>query len=199
MVGMKLDDPGFENELVSIKLLTQADRDVLANTSAVEAMWQWMPVIATGTNFHSYFDYALEMKQTGDYLPFTIWRKSDDAFAGVFAFADISRTHRRLRMASLWIVPEMRGTVIVPAVQLATIERAVASRIRRIEILTPETNERSVRSIERFGGKREGTLRNYFRMANGTWADMAVMSLIGDEAKAAIALLKDRVRQLQQA
>ncbi|MEZ6013336.1 MAG: GNAT family protein [Hyphomonas sp.] len=196
---MKLDDPGFENELVSFKLLTEADRDVLANTSAVEAMWQWMPVIATGTNFHSYFDHALEMKKSGDYIPFTIWRKSDGAFAGVFAFAEISRTHRRLRMASLWVDPEMRGTVIVPAIQLATIERAVGSRIRRIEFLTPEANERSVRSIERFGAKREGTLRSYIRMANGTWADMVLLSLVGDEAVAAIALLKDRVRELQQA
>jgi RimJ/RimL family protein N-acetyltransferase len=71
--------------------------------------------------------------------------------------------------------------------------------MRRIEILTPESNERSIRSIERFGAKREGTLRSYFRMANGTWADMAVLSLVGDEAKAAIALLQDRVRELQQA
>lgn len=196
---MKLDDPGLENELVSLKVLTEADRDVLAGTSAVEAMWQWMPVIATGTNFHSYFDHTLEMKDSGDYIPFTIWRKSDGAFVGVVAYADISRTHRRLRMASLWIVEEMRGTAIVPAVQLATIERAVASRMRRIEILTPESNERSIRSIERFGAKREGTLRSYFRMANGTWADMAVLSLVGDEALASIALLKDRVRDLQQA
>ncbi len=196
---MKLDDPDLENELVSLKVLTEADRDVLAGTSAVEAMWQWMPVIATGTNFHSYFDHTLEMKNSGDYIPFTIWRKSDWAFVGVVAYADISRTHRRLRMASLWITEEMRGTEIVPAAQLAVIERAVASRMRRIEILTPESNERSVRSIERFGAKREGTLRSYIRMANGTWADMAVLSLVGDEAKAAIALLRDRMRELQQA
>lgn len=196
---MKLDDPGFENELVSFKVLTEADRDVLAGTNAVEAMWQWMPVIATGTNFHSYFDHVLEMKRSGDYIPFTIWRKADGAFAGVFAYANISRTHRRLRMASLWIVEEMRGTEIVPAVQLATIERAVASRMKRIEFLTPEANERSVRSIERFGAKREGTLRSYIRMANGTWADMALLSLVGDDALASIALLRDRVKELQQA
>ena len=196
---MKLDDPGLENEFVRLRVLDEGDRDVLGSTTAVEAMWQWMPVIATGTNFHSYFDQTLEMKKNGDYIPFTIWRKSDGAFAGVVAFADISRTHRRLRMASLWIVPEMRGTVIVPAVQLATTERAVASRIRRIEFLTPEANERSVRSIERFGAKREGTLRSYIRMANGSWADMVLLSLVGDEAKVAIALLKDRVRALQQA
>ena len=196
---MKLEDPGLENELVSLKVLTEDDRDILAGTSAVEAMWQWMPDIATGTNFHSYFDHTLELKNSGDYIPFTIWRESDGAFAGVVAYADISRTHRRLRIASLWIVEEMRGTAIVPAVQLATIERAVASRMRRIEILTPESNERSIRSIERFGAKREGTLRSYFRMANGTWVDMAVLSLVGDEAVASIALLRDRVRELQQA
>jgi len=194
---MKLDDPGLENEFVRLKVLTEADREVLAATTAVDAMWQRMPVIATGTNFNSYFDYALEMTQTGDAIPFAIWRKSDDAFAGVAAYVDISRTHRRLRMAYFWIAPEMRGTLIVPAAQLALIERAVGSRMRRLEILTPATNERSVRSIERFGARHEGTLRSYIRIANGAWADMAVLSLVGDEAQAAITLLRDRIRQMQ--
>ena len=194
---MKLDAPGLENEFVRLKVLTESDRELLANTSAVESMWQWMPVIATGTNFNSYFDYALELKQSGDYIPFTIWRKSDDAFAGVVAFADISRTHRRLRLASFWIKDEMRGTVIGPATQLALIERAVASRIRRIEILTPDANKRAIKSIERFGAKREGTLRSFTRIANGSWADMAVLSLVGEEAKAAIVLLRERIRTMQ--
>ena len=194
---MRLDAPGPENEFVRLKVLTESDRALLADTTAVEAMWQWMPVIATGTNFNSYFDYALEMKQTGDYIPFTIWRKSDDALAGVVAYADIARTHRRLRLASLWIMEEMRGTVIGPATQLALIERAVAARMRRIEILTPASNERAIRSIERFGAKREGTLRSYMRVADGSWADLAVLALVGEEANASIALLRDRIRQMQ--
>ena len=194
---MKLDDPGLENEFVRLEVLDERHRTLLEQTNAVESMWQWMPVIASGTNFHAYFDHTLELKMTGYYIPFAIWRKADEAFAGVVAFADISRTHRRLRLSAFWLREDMRGTIIGPATELALIERAQQSRIRRIEILIPASNERGIRAYERFGAQREGVVRSYIRVANGSWADIAVLSLVDEEIPAAQALLRDRIRELQ--
>lgn len=194
---MKLDAPGLENEFVRLEVLEEHHRDLVVESTAVDSMWQWMPVIATGTNIHAYFDNALELKQAGQSVPFIVWRKSDNAFAGVVSFADISRTHRRLRLSAFWLKEDMRGTVIGPATQLALIQRAAECRIRRIEILTPASNDRAIRSIERFGAKREGTVRSYIRVANGSWADIAVLSLVDEEITAAMALLRDRIRELQ--
>lgn len=194
---MKLDDPGLQNDIVRLDVLTESHRQALFDSGAVESMWLWMPVIATGTSFHAYFDHTMELKAGGDYIPFSIWRQSDNAFAGVVAYADISRTHRRLRLSAFWIREDMRGTVLGPAIQLALIERAMESRIRRIEILVAETNDRAINSITRFGARREGSLRNYIRAADGTWTDIAVLALVGDELKAAVSLLKDRIREMQ--
>ena len=61
----------------------------------------------------------------------------------------------------------------------------------------PERNERAIRSFTKIGAQREGLIRNYMRTAGGSWANMVVLSLVGEEIKAAISVLRDRVRALQ--
>ena len=132
-------------------------------------------------------------------VPFKIYRKSDNAFAGTVGFVDVSRTHRRLRIGYLWHPEEMRGTIVGPATQLAMLERALASCILRVEYANAEGNERAIRFAEKLGARREGVLRNYARVATGTWADVVLLSLVDAEIEGAIAMLKDRVRTLQKA
>ncbi|MCA8902577.1 MAG: GNAT family N-acetyltransferase [Hyphomonas sp.] len=196
---MKLEAPGLENEIVRLELLTEADRAAVEGTGVDEAMWTWMPVIPTGTNLNTYFDLAMHDWKAGTMVPFKIYRQEDGAFAGFVGYVAVSRTHRRLRIGWLWHPPEMRGTAVVPATQLLLIQRALDARIRRIEYAFPEENERAIRAMEKIGVRQEGVLRDYMRTAGGTWANVVVMSLVESEAKAAIALLEDRVRALQQA
>lgn len=194
---MKLDAPILENDVISLEVLTEAHREPLRATGAADAMWSRMPVIASGTSFDGYFDFVLEQQAFGYFIPFSIWRKSDRKFAGVAGFLDIDRTHRRLRVGYIWHPEDMRGTAIHPATQLALIERALEARIRRIEFHAAESNQRAVNSALRMGALREGVMRNYIRIADGSWANMVMFSLIDTEAQAAIAILKDRIRALQ--
>ena len=196
---MKLDSPGLENDIVRLDLLTEDDRAMIEQSGVDPDMWSWMPVIATGTNLHTYFDQVMRARQEGTMVPFKIFRKSDNAFAGTVGFVDVSRTHRRLRIGYLWHPEEMRGTVITPATQLAMLKRALASRMLRVEYANAEANERAIRAAEKLGARREGVLRNYARVATGTWANVVLLSLVGSEIEAAIALLEDRVRALQKA
>ena len=91
----------------------------------------------------------------------------------------------------------MRGTDIHPATQLALIERALEARIRRIEFRVAESNERAVKAALRLGAVREGVMRNYIRIADGSWANMVMLSLIDTEAHGAMAMLKDRIHAFQ--
>jgi N-acetyltransferase len=194
---MKLDAPGLMVADVRLDLLTEVHRTPLANSGAVEAMWQWMPVIPTGTNFKAYFDHTLADARDGLSVPFAITRISDGAFAGVAAYLNISRTHRRLRIGYQWHPEEMRSGVVPAATALALISRARACRIRRIEYLVDVENVAATKSIERLGATREGVLRSHMRAAKGTWSDLALYSLVDSEIRGAITLLQDRVRALQ--
>jgi N-acetyltransferase len=194
---MKLDAPGLVVADVRLDLLSEAHRSALAESGAVEAMWDWMPVIPTGTNFDAYFDHTLADAKDGRSIPFAVTRISDGAFAGVAAYLDISRTHRRLRIGYQWHPPDMRSGMVPAATALALISRAKACRIRRIEYLIDVENVPAIKSIERLGAEREGVLRSYMRAAKGTWASMALYSLVDTEIRAAMAELQDRVRALQ--
>lgn len=193
---MRLDAPGLGNSAVTLERLTAVQRGLLAESGAIESMWSSMPVIATGTNFETYYDHILAEAARGRMIPFAVTRVSDGAFAGVSAFLDVSLTHRRLAVGYTWHPPAMRGGVVGPATALALIERAQACRIRRIEFVIAEDNAVAIAAVERFGAVREGLLRNYMRIANGSWANMVILALLDTEINAAITLLRDRVSKL---
>jgi N-acetyltransferase len=197
LAGMKLDAPGLTVADVRLDRLSEAHRAMLAASGAVESMWDWMPVIPSGTNFDSYFDHTLADARDGRSIPFAITRISDGAFAGVAAYLDISRTHRRLRIGYQWHPESMRSGLVPAATALALMSRAKACRIRRIEYLIDEENVAAIKSVERLGAEREGLLRSHMRAANGTWANMVLYAFVDTEIRAAIAHLQDRVRTLQ--
>tara|TARA_R110000868_G_scaffold193141_1_gene437845 strand:+ start:8 stop:598 length:591 start_codon:yes stop_codon:yes gene_type:complete len=194
---MRLDEPGLHNDVVRLDLLEESDRARLGGSGAVSSMWDWLPVIPSGTNFNAYFDLMLAMKQKGNIVPFSITRKSDGAFAGVIAYLDVSRTHRRVGIGYVWHPSEMRGTVVPVATQMAMIGRAFGARMRRVEFPVAATNVRAISSLERLGARKEGVLRRYMRLADGSWADLAILSLVDSEIRVAIDLLKDRVAEIQ--
>ena len=149
---MRLDEPGLHNDVVRLDLLEESDRARLGGSGAVSSMWDWLPVIPSGTNFNAYFDLMLAMKQKGKIIPFSITRKSDGAFG---------------------------------------------ARMRRVEFPVAATNVRAISSLERLGARKEGVLRRYMRLADGSWADLAILSLVDSEIRVAIDLLKDRVAEIQ--
>ncbi|MEZ5946091.1 MAG: GNAT family protein [Hyphomonas sp.] len=194
---MKLHKPALENDLVRLELLKEDHREMIRQSGATESMWEWLPVISTGTSFDSYLDYCLMAGKTDEFVPFVVYDKATGQFAGLAAYENVSRLHRRLGINFIWHPPELRGTAIVPATQLALLERAIVARIRRVDYYLPTENERALRSVERLGARRDGVLRSYMRSASGNWTDVAVLSLVGDEIKAATLLLRDRIRQIQ--
>ncbi|MEX1251000.1 MAG: GNAT family protein [Hyphomonas sp.] len=177
--------------------LSGVHQGALAGSGAVEAMWGWMPVIPAGTSFGAYFGHTLADAKDGRPIPFAVTRLSGCAFAGVVAYLEVSRTHRRLRIGYQWHPEDMRGGAAAAATALALISRAKTCRIRRIEYLIDEENIAAIKSAERIGASREGVLSSHMRAAKGTWANMALYSLVDLQIRTAMALLQERVRALR--
>lgn len=193
---MKLDAPGLEVANVRLDRIGETHRELLAAAGASEAMWNWMPLLDTGTSFNAYFDQILQDARDGRMVPFAISRQPDGAFAGVVAFMNIARLHRRLRIGYRWHPEDMRGGLVSAATSLALMQRAKACRFQRIEFLVNVDNKQAIAAVERFGTAREGLLRRYMRMASGEWADVAVFSLVGPEIDRTIESLRQHVDAL---
>jgi RimJ/RimL family protein N-acetyltransferase len=56
-------------------------------------------------------------------------------------------------------------------------------------------SERGVALLERWGVQREGVLRQYSRMADGSWADVIVFSVVGDELAEMVARLEKELAE----
>jgi N-acetyltransferase len=193
---MNLADPVPENDVVRLDPMSPEHKDILLKSELAESMWRWMPVMSTGTSLEAYIDYCLAMKGSDTFYPFVVVEKETGEFAGFAAFEHVSRTHRRLEIGFVWHPEKYRSTAIAPATQLALLTRAHEARFRRISYFIPEQNERAIRAFSRIGAQKEGLIRNYMRTAGGTWTNMVVLGLVGDEIRAAISVLRDRVRQL---
>ena len=63
------------------------------------------------------------------------------------------------------------------------IQRAIDWGAKRIEWQVEACNDRAIAAIERLGAVKEGVLRQHTKLADGTWVDVVMLSLLRDEAK----------------
>jgi RimJ/RimL family protein N-acetyltransferase len=189
---MDLTAPGLSNSVISLEPLNEAHREALRATDAVAHMWISMPAIQRGAGFDVYFDYMLRCAKDGtDYALAILDPRDNDRFVGVTAFLGPSRIHRRVGIGYTWIEESLRGKGVYDAIKLLMIQRAIKWGAKRIEWLIEAPNTHAIESIERRGAVREGVLRQYHKLADGTWVDVVVLSLLRDEANATIERLEE--------
>lgn len=187
---MKLDDKGLENPLVRLEPFQLPHVRYLEEAGAVDSMWAFMPDIPKGKSATTYAAHVVSQYEACLMVPFTIFRQSDGAFAGVVTFEMINKTHRRLRIANFWHPEEMRGTGVFQASQALLIRRALDWGARRIGWSVAKDAGAAVRAVKRLGAVEEGILRSYYRLAGGGWADVVVLSMLRDEAEMALQRLE---------
>ncbi|MEM1036234.1 MAG: GNAT family protein [Pseudomonadota bacterium] len=184
---MELNAPGLMNDLICIDPLTEDHREALRATSAVNQMWLSMPAIQRGASFDTYFDFTLRSAKSGEALPMALLDPNDgNRFVGVTAFLEPSKLHRRVRLGYTWLAEHLRGKGVFDAVKFLMIQRAIDWGAKRLEWQVEATNDRAIVAIERLGAVREGVLRQRTKLADGTWADVIMLSLLRDEAKAVL-------------
>ena len=86
-----------------------------------------------------------------------------------------------------WVAPEARGRgVATRAVRLLSRWALDTLHLGRLELLTHLENVASQRVAERAGFRREGVLRAYLEMPDGTWRDCVMFSMVaGDSVREA--------------
>lgn len=183
---MNLHAPGLEDDLVRLEPFEQGHVTFLKESGAVEAMWAWMPDIPTGKSADAYAAHVFSRQKRGELVGFTMFRQSDNAFAGVVDFDYISRTHRRVRITNFWYTHEARGKGYFQASQALLIRRALDWGAKRVGWMIPSDARSAIRAIERLGAKEEGLMRSYCRLAGGGWADVALHVMLRDEAELAL-------------
>ena len=184
---MDLSAPGLENEMIRLEPLDERFREDLRSSGAVEYMWLSLPAIQRGAGFDAYYDHVIKHGDGDEIHAFALLNPSGNTqFVGVPALINPNKMHRRVRLGYTWLEPHLRGRGVYAAIQKLLIQRALDWGAKRVEWYVEDRNERAVRAIQSIGAKKEGVLREYEKFADGEWVNVAVLSMLRDEAKDAI-------------
>lgn len=187
---MDLTAPGLANDLICLEPLDERFREDLRASGATEYMWLSLPAIQRGAGFDAYYDHVLKRGDDGEMHAFAVLDpNNDNRFVGVTALMYPNKMHRRVRLGYTWIEPHLRGRGVYAAIQKLLIQRALDWGAKRIEWFVEDRNERAVRAIQSIGASKEGVLRQYEKFADGEWVDVAVLSMLRDEAKDSLSRL----------
>ena len=147
-------DPGYQAGVLSTKRMT-----------SLETEKKWI-------------ERAIAEHEEGKTLRFAIVTKESESFIGLVFLTDIDHMHRRAGSGS-WIgEKEHRGKGYVTEARHLVVRYAYEELgLRRIEAHILASNSASIRSVENFGYKKEGVLRDH-TYKNGKANDVVVFSLL---------------------
>jgi RimJ/RimL family protein N-acetyltransferase len=178
------DDFQLEDDRVLLRLLQMSDIEHLLSISENEPEnWQYGLENASGKdNLEKYIANALKAQNDHQAIPFIIFDKSSQAFAGSTRYYQLNAAHNRLAIGYSWLGNAFKQTGLNAHVKYLMLKHAFEKMdIERVEFMADSLNERSIRSILSLGATREGTLRSHASRPNGTRRDTAVFSILKKE------------------
>lgn len=101
---------------------------------------------------------------------------------GTSSLGDVDLTNESIHLGWTAYAPAVWGTVVNPATKLLLLAHAFEDcGFGRVKIQTDLRNARSQAAIAKLGAVREGVLRRHKRLADGSFRDTVVFSIIADE------------------
>ncbi len=119
---------------------------------------------------------------------------ADGTVVGTSSLADVDVANEEIHLGYTGYAPAVWGTAVNPAAKLLLLEHAFETcGFGRVKIQTGSKNTRSQAAIAKLGATREGVLRRHKRMADGSFRDTVVFSILADEWPDVRKRLEDRI------
>ncbi|HEY0616681.1 MAG TPA: GNAT family protein [Kribbella sp.] len=107
---------------------------------------------------------------------------AEGTIVGTSSLADVDLQNERTHLGFTGYAPAVWGTKVNPAAKLLLLQHAFEDcGFGRVKIQTGLANTRSQAAIAKLGATREGVLRRHLKLADGSWRDTVVFSILADE------------------
>ncbi|NER13892.1 GNAT family N-acetyltransferase [Leptobacterium flavescens] len=164
-----MQTPVLENQIVKLIPLTIDNYTHLNEIAAEDKLIQYSPSdISTPEKFLAYVAEALKGEKAGKTMPFIIYDKRSESYAGCTRFGLIDPVNKVLHIGWTWIGKKFQGTGLNKEVKYLMLKYAFeVLEFHKIEFRVDERNLRSRKAVEKIGGKLEGILRENVIMTDG--------------------------------
>ncbi|MEU8224984.1 GNAT family protein [Kribbella sp. NPDC048915] len=189
------DGRSLVNEIVRLDRLQAADIDELYAAIANERVYAdgysggpaAMPASADEMR-------ARWIPAAADRVAYVVRLVADGTVVGTSSLGDVDLGNESVHLGWTAYAPAVWGTAVNPAAKLLLLGHAFETcGFGRVKIQTGSKNTRSQAAIAKLGATREGVLRRHKRMADGSFRDTVVFSILADEWPDVRKRLADRI------
>jgi len=175
--------PTLENQRVKLTLLDLSNYKHISHIAKQPNLVQFSPhKIETPEDFKDYVQTAVDYYYHKTAIPFIVYDKKANAYAGTSRFMNISWINRVAEIGSTWIGKEFHGTGLNTNMKFLMLQYAFeVLEFDRIEFRVDERNIPSRKAIEKLGATFEGTLRKNILMRDGFKRSSCCYSILKEE------------------
>ncbi|MFK7813854.1 MAG: GNAT family N-acetyltransferase [Maribacter sp.] len=184
---MTLDcTPTLENDSVKLSPLTLDNFLEIIEVASQEKLVQYSPSdIETPKSLKNYVEIALNQKNNGVSIPFIIFDKRKQQFAGSTRYMNINTKNKTLEIGSTWIGREFQGTGLNSQMKLLMLNYAFEELdFEKVEFRIDERNMASRKAVEKLGCTLEGVLRKNVYLLDGFKRNTCCYGILREEWRA---------------
>jgi RimJ/RimL family protein N-acetyltransferase len=167
---------------VSLEPLALEHVPALQRAAADGELWRlWYTSVPPKDGMQAYVEKALALRDSGQALPWVV-RAADGEIVGSTRYGNVDAENRRVEIGWTWYARRVQRTALNTEAKLLLLTHAFEQLdCAAVEFRTSWFNHASRAAIARLGAKQDGVLRNHMRMADGSYRDTVVFSIIVNE------------------
>ncbi|MBT8206100.1 MAG: GNAT family N-acetyltransferase [Eudoraea sp.] len=175
--------PTLENDRVKLIPLTLDNYHQIAEIASEPGLVKYSPgFIESSEGLKEYIMQALKDRDQERAIPFIIYDKKYDAYAGSTRYMQIDRKNKVLHIGATWIGSAFHGTGLNTAIKSLMLPHAfVEMDFEKVEFRIDERNTASRKAVEKFGASLEGILRKNVYLADGFKRNTCCYGLLREE------------------
>ncbi|PKB00287.1 RimJ/RimL family protein N-acetyltransferase [Flavobacteriaceae bacterium MAR_2009_75] len=173
----------LENSFVKLSPLTLENFKELSSIASQEKLVQYSPSdIESADSLKNYVEIALEQQTNKTSIPFIIYDKTKQSFAGTTRYMNIDWRNKVLHIGSTWIGREFHGSGLNSNIKFLMLNHAFdVMDFEKVEFRIDERNLRSRKAVEKLGGILEGILRKNVYLLDGFKRNTCCYGILKEE------------------
>lgn len=175
--------PTLENNRVKLTLLNLSNYAHLEQIAQEKDLIYYSPSdISNPEKLRAYVQIAIEGYDNKTTLPFIIYDKEKQAYAGATRFGLINWKNKVLHIGWTWIGHHFQGTGLNANMKFLMLQYAFETlAFEKVEFRIDERNNKSRRAVEKLGATLEGILRKDTLMNDGFRRSTCCYGILKDE------------------
>jgi len=165
--------PIKETDLKALLYIAESQPDLLLYSPSA---------FGTKKALKDYIIRANEQRELGNRMPFIIYDKKAQVWAGTTSFGNISNANHRVEIGWTWIGEKLQRTGLNRNNKFLMLQYAFeVAEYQRVEFKTDVRNEQSRTAMAKIGAKEDGILRSHTLLSDGHRRDTIYYSILKDE------------------